>query len=339
MSNNIEAVKGGEQVVHVFNSSPKTLADDIGRVLDASEFSLLNPGKRTYIKVNANYARRWPGCNTSTWFMSSLLKELRRRGFSDLTAIEGDLKLQPAAQTLMATGLGDVLAAYDVPFLNTETLERDSTELPKALSEVQLISTPVLHTHTFAVVSCAAKNLYGLLPIYREKYHVVLSEKLLELVANTRVFSIVDGTVGLEGGSMRLGTRRRTDIILAGWNPLAVDVVAARLMGFAVPQVPHLVLAERKGVLPAVVVRGDYDRVSLPTYNFSWRRSPLAEFDLWLRGNRLTRGLFRYNSLADRFANRARQIYTHYLYERRKGAVLEGDWTEYARINAEPDRR
>ena len=317
-----------ESTVYVYRTSPKTLESDIEKVLNTPEFQQLTPEKETFIKINANYDRDWPGCNTSRWFLDALLKNLRKKRFDDLKVIEGDLKLQPAVKTIKAVGIDKILEKYEVPFLPIERLPRND-ELPMILKNSQLISTPVLHTHTFAVISVAAKNLYGLLPIYREKYHKALSEKILELVRNVRVFSVVDGTVGLEGGSMRMGNSIKTDLILAGWDPIAIDVVAAKIMGFSIEEVPYLKLAKERGMINNIEIKGDFSEDNLLQYDFVCKNSMLSNFDLWLRGNRITGRLFEYNSLFDKLGNHARRIYTGVVYHRKKKKVLNGDWKEY----------
>ena len=318
--------------VYVYKTSPTTLESDIVKVLNTPDFQELNHEEETFIKINANYDRDWPGCNTSRWFLDALLKNLRKKGFDELKVIEGDLKLQPAVKTIKAIGIDKILEKYEVPFLPIEGVPRND-ELPMILKNSQLISTPVLHTHTFAVISVAAKNLYGLLPIYREKYHKVLSEKILEIVKNIKVFSIVDGTVGLEGGSMRLGSPIKTDLILAGWDPIAIDRVASKIMGISLDKIPYLDIAMKKGLVNSASVSGDFSEGNLPQYRFSYKNSVLTELlcnlDSWLRGNRITGRLFGYDSLFDRLGNRARRMYTGYVYMKKKDIVLKGDWREY----------
>lgn len=270
----------------------------------------------------------WPGCNTSRWFLDAVLKNLRKKGFYDLKVIEGDLKLQPATRTIKAVGIDNILEKYEVPFLPIENLPREN-ELPIILKNAQLISTPVLHTHTFAVISVAAKNLYGLLPIYREKYHSTLSTKILELAKNVKVFSIIDGTVGLEGGSMRMGNPVKTDLIIAGWDTIAIDVIAAKVMGFSIEDVPYLELAREEGMINYIGIIGDFLEGNLPQYDFAYKNSMLSNLDLWLRGNRITGRLFGYDRLLDRFGNRARRMYTGYVYHKKKKKVLDGEWKEY----------
>lgn len=317
-----------KRAVFVYKTSPTTLEGDIRKILNTPDFQEMNPEKETFIKINANYDRNWPGCNTSSWFLDALLKNLKTKGFTNLTVIEGDLKLQPALKTIKAIGIDKILKKYDVPFVSLENLPREN-ELPTILRNSQLISTPVLHTHTFAVISVASKNLYGLLPVYREKYHYMLSEKLLELVQNIKVFSIVDGTVGLDGGSMRLGNRKRIDLILAGWSPISIDVIAAKIMGFTPKNIPHLNLAMKKGIKDSISIKGDFADTKLPAYNFEYSESKISSFDLWLRRNKITRGLFEYNSLFDQLGNRARRAYTTFVYHKNKKEIMDGDWKDY----------
>lgn len=318
----------GNNSVYIYKTSPKTLESDIARVMKSPDFQQFDNIKEIFIKINANYDRKWPGCNTSNWFLDAMLKNLKMLGFNNLTVIEGDLKLQPALKTIKALGIDEILKKYNVPFLPIEDLPRDG-ELPLILKNAQLISTSVLHTHTFAVMSVASKNLYGLLPVYREKYHNTLSEKLLELVANVKVFSIVDGTVGLDGGSMRLGNRKRTDLIMAGWDPISIDVIAAKIMGFSNENIPHLNLALKRELVYPISIEGDFTENELPLYNFEYNESKLSCLDLWIRKNKITRELFEYNSLLDRVGNRVRRVYTTFAYYKNKKSIMDGDWTEY----------
>lgn len=317
-----------KDTVHVIKTSPGTLKADIRRVLCTSEFKKLNPNKETFIKINANYDKNWPGCNVSNWFLDSLLFNLREQGFGDLKVIEGDLKLQPALRTINILKIDKILSKYDIPFIAIENLPRNN-ELPQILNNSQLISTPVLHTHTFAVISVAAKNLYGLLPMYREKYHNMLSQKLLELVESIKVFSIVDGTVGLQGGSMRMGDPIKTDLILSGWNPVSIDVIASKIMGFTIQQVPYLRFSNDTGIIKDFNVLGDFSEDSLPCYNFSCKTPALADFDLWLRRNNIMGNFFKYNSPLDRLANQARRNYTKAIYCWKKRKISNGDWRAY----------
>jgi uncharacterized protein (DUF362 family) len=319
--------------VLVFNTSPVTLIQDVERILQMSSLTKhLNTKKKTLVKINANYDRNYPGCNTSTWFLDALLLSLKKLGFTDLTAVESDLKLQPAERTIKAIGISDVLEKHKVPFLNLESCPHGEDGLPLVIHRAQVISVPLIHTHPHAVVSCASKNLFGLLPVYREKFHNELSSKLLELVQSVNpCFTIVDGTVGQEGSSMRMGDPKCLDLVLSGWNPLTVDLVVAKMMGL-MADVPLLQLAKKRGLLSnSVVVTGDYDWKSLPAFHFIFSKHTFGRLDLWFRRNALTKNLFEYNSFLDKFAQYARRAYLSIKFHSKKKRIYNGTWTKYSR--------
>ena len=321
--------------VFVYRTSSKTLKNDVKVVLEEVGLKdYYSKERRTLIKVNANYDRFYPGCNTSPWFLDALLSALKEFGFINLVVVEGDLKLQPAERTIEAAGLKGILEKHEIPFINLDKCSRDKKELPIIIHESQVINVPVIHTHTFAVISCACKNLFGLLPVDREKYHNDLAEKLLELYMAVRpCFTIVDGTVGLDGGSMRMGNPRKLDLVVAGWDPLMVDVVIARIMGFSSSQVPLLSLAEERHLLKIPTVRGSFNRYEeLPCFNFRYKKSKVAKIDLWLRRNRLLGRFFKYNSLLDRLAHKSRRAILSIHYLLKKDKLLNSEWVEYRKL-------
>jgi len=75
-----------------------------------------------------------------------------------------------------------------------------------------------------------------------------------------RVFSIVDGIVGGEGNGPLDPTPKPTGIVLAGPNPVAIDLVCARLMGFDYKRLPVLSQAMVEHALP--ISAFEYDGVN-----------------------------------------------------------------------------
>ena len=126
-----------------------------------------------------------------------------------------------------------------------------------------------------------------------------------------------------------MGTPVRMDLILAGWNPIAVDVVSARIMGFAVKDVPYLKLAQEKGLLDQITVVGDFTYQNLPERKFKYNTSILATLDLLFRATPPFSSWFKYGEPVDELANRARRAYTRAVYRRRVKSVQDGPWRDY----------
>jgi len=138
--------------------------------------------------------------------------------------------------------------------LRVVTLNRSFAETPV------LVNLPKFKTHLFARLTGAVKNLYGAVSgIMKVAYHTRLKKPddfmglLLDLVDYLQPrLSVVDAVVGMEGNGPTWGRARPVGYLLAGVNPLAVDWVMSRMMGFPQDAVPLFQVAAP----PPVEVRG-----------------------------------------------------------------------------------
>jgi uncharacterized protein (DUF362 family) len=154
----------------------------------------------------------------------------------------------------------------------------------KSLTDVDLLcSVPMMKTHQLATVTLGMKNLVGVFPgtIYqavRGHMHDLTSEvepsgtaaAIVDMVrANKLGLVVVDGSMAMEGNGPSLGKLVKMDVIVAGTNPLATDMVAASLMGFEPKEVPTFAWANKAGMKPEsleeIEVRGEpLDRARRP---------------------------------------------------------------------------
>src|SRR5213592_1341130 len=296
-------------------TGPGRLRADLERVLVLAGAERLDPARRTLIKFNGNVKRFYPGSNTSRWFLDALLGILHDRGFRDVSLIEGNLPQFTVEEMLAHTTLDRVLARHGVRCINYEHLPRKEG-LPRLLEGAQVLNTPTMHTHGFAVVSCATK-------------------KLLDLAARVPTFTVVDGTVSMYGDSTRTGTPLRTDLLGAGWDNLAIDVVAAKVLGFSLEQVPLLALARQRGLTgPRAEVIGDFGWETLPDFHVPFRRGAARRLSMWLEGLSGDGVLPRFTSrllhqpLFRLYAG-AVGLYVELNYLRNRRMLRSGPWREY----------
>ena len=319
--------------VYVYNTAPKSLNRDMEKILMDPGLNL-DPHKKTLLKINGNHDKEYPGSNTSRWFLDALLAGLKKRGFKDISVIEGAGYLFSATRMIKNTRLLEICEKHNVPFIDYEELPRDENGLPKMINGEQLINVPVMHTHGFAVVSCATKNYFGLIPKSRWVYHESLEEKLIELyeVVNvtTDSVTIVDGTVGQKGDSTRTGNPVKLDLIIVGKDELAVDIVVAKIMGFSIEDIPLLKYAREKGYINfGIDIGGDYSSFeSLPQYNFGFERTKAKKTSIWLHHNLITKFFIERQPFRGIF-HKLRELYQDYVYYKKKEYLFSGEWMEY----------
>ena len=323
-----------DSMVYYARTSPETLRRDVARVIEHSIGAGIHPDEQTLIKINGNYDRYYPGSNSSPWFVNALLSALRDRGFAKLTVVEGDLPQFRARDMIVRTKLKPILDTYGVDFVAYEEHARDQHEIPHIFRDKQLINNAVPHGHGIARISCACKNLFGVLPVTRRRHHKKLSDKLIELVSELPMYSIVDGTVGLDGESTRRGNPRRMDFVLAGYDPYAVDTVVARIVGFRPEDVPLLAEAHSRGLTDYDVdLEGDATNLDeLPLHPFPYRLSKLRRFSMALESTRL--GQSRLFTWALHKVVRANHLLT---FARKRRMLYSGVWMEYARAPESAD--
>ncbi len=141
----------------------------------------------------------------------------------------------------------------------TVRLERDDTlqlkefYMPKVALDAFIVSIPVLKDHSFTGTTIAMKNMFGLAPepYYsgswnKSKLHSPSTDKSVVDVCLYKMpgLSVVDASVALAGMHLA-GTEKKLGIILAGFDPVAVDTEGSRLMGHDPEDLEYLTLARQ----------------------------------------------------------------------------------------------
>ena len=184
-------------------------------------------------------------------------------------------------------GYTDLSLSMGLPLINLHSGDFAEAEVPngfvfdkiilhRSLTEIDLLcSVPMMKTHALAAVTLGMKNLVGLFPgpIYyapRAYMHdiAVRAESsaaaacVIDMMrANKLGLVVVDASTAMEGQGPSSGTLVKMDLIIAGTNPVATDMVAAAVMGIGAEEVPTFAWANKAGMGPTsledIEVRGE----------------------------------------------------------------------------------
>ncbi len=209
--------------------------------------------------------------NTHPAVIGAVIEMCRREGARQVIVAEGPGHWRNVEYLVTASGLGEVLARHDVPFvdLNHDTpvelpnlgrcTKLEHLYLARTIVEADvLISMPKMKTHHWAGVTLSLKNLFGTVPgiCYgwpKNELHWQGIDNSIVDIALTRTpdLAIVDGIVGMEGDGPLNGEAKALGALVMGTDLLAVDATCCRLMRFDPTKVGHLSLAwnKRLGVI------------------------------------------------------------------------------------------
>ena len=149
-----------------------------------------------------------------------------------------------------------------------------------------IINVCKLKTHGMMSMSCATKNLFGVVPgTMKPEYHFRYPtyEQFADMIVDLNdyfrpVLSVCDAIVGMEGNGPTAGVPRPIGCVLASPSSHKLDLVASSIIGLSVDEVPTLQSAVARGYAPSTVeelsVYGDYKSFFISDYdNISTRHS------------------------------------------------------------------
>ncbi len=259
-------------------------ADDmVPRLLEKSRsLEACRPDDRIFIKPNLVVSRKnWAGLNTDPLVVEALVKAIVERGCRHITVGDGSGMGNSATRAFEYCGYREMARRYGLTLVDVEkdgfvTLPtvtpgpfREIAVARKIIESDVFINVPVLKAHSQTRVTCSLKNLKGAMPrSLKTGFHAVdLEQAIAQLNGILKPdLILVDGLQGdlsSETGSDPV----RMDRMLLGTNPVAVDSVAAQMLGYAPEDIRHIALSAAAGLggmAPHAIRRRPLNRPTTP---------------------------------------------------------------------------
>ncbi len=160
-------------------------------------------------------------------------------------------------------------------------------KLPFARTAIEcnyLISAAKLKVHGKAGVTVSLKNMFGCVPLRKNKLivHAKIQQGIADLCQVVYPhFCIVDGIVGNEREEV-LSNPVKHGIVLAGHDALSVDITAARCMGIEPDAIEHIRNMARLLGKPGIVVKGE--RIENVTISYSRKKTLITRMRYSMEG-------------------------------------------------------
>ena len=231
------------------------------RLLVQSGLEEMLPGKTAKIAVKPNLVTPAPakfGGTTHPEVVAGIIEFLQERGYGNIVIAEGSWVGDKTAEAFDYCGYNSLAAEYGVELLDMQKQKGVSVDCGGMDMEICrcvkdwdfLINVPVLKGHCQTHITCALKNMKGLIPnTEKRRFHTMgLHKPIAHLNAGIHQdFIVIDHICGdldfEEGGSPVV-----RNCVMTACDPVLVDAYVCSLLGYETGDVEYVGLADRLGI-------------------------------------------------------------------------------------------
>jgi len=245
--------------VAILRTTPKTVIEDYVKLCKLAGIKkALDPSKKTILKDNITWHYLYPGVNTTPWQLEGTIQALQKNGFSDIVDVHNNTVVTNPFKGEKLNKYLPVYEKYNIPslynfrkdeiewidykpkhkLLALHKIFPEGIKIPEYFIDKNIIHLPTVKTHSYTTFTGALKNAFGgLLNTKRHYSHTWIHDTLIDLLAiqkeiHSGLFAIMDGTTAGSGPGPRTVIPHEKNIILASSDMVAIDAVAAKIMGF-----------------------------------------------------------------------------------------------------------
>jgi uncharacterized protein (DUF362 family) len=261
--------------VAVLRTTPETVLQDYQRLFElAGGRQALDPSATTILKDNISWHFPMPSANTTPWQLEGTILALRNNGFSDVSCVQNQTVVTNAFKGEDLNGYVPIFKAYDIPVLYNfnesdmnwiaykpkakmnalDHIYPEGIYIPDYFIGKNIVHLPTAKCHIYTTTTGAIKNAFGgLLTKHRHYTHSYIHETIIDLLAiqkeiHSGLFAMMDGTTAGNGTGPRVMKPEVKNIILASEDQVAIDAVAAKLMGFDPLGIKYINLGHSQGL-------------------------------------------------------------------------------------------
>ncbi len=225
----------------------------------------VKPGQKVLLKPNLLSAKEPSrAITTHPEIVAAVARKVREIGADVIVGDSPGGAKRGVRRVWKNTGMLEMAEREKIELVNFEAsgVEKFSIDgrdyyLAKPAIEADLIiSLAKLKTHILTLMTGAIKNVFGLIPGFRKaNYHKEFprpndfAQVIVDILSlKTPTLTILDAILSMEGDGPSSGTPRWTNLLLASSDPVALDAVAAEIIGLNPSRVPTTRIASEAGL-------------------------------------------------------------------------------------------
>ena len=279
--------------VAILRTRPETVLEDYGRLMRLVKYDqTIGRDRDLILKLNLSWTKYFPACSSQPWQLDGVVRTLLADGYdrARIVPVENKTVVTDPVAGCRNNRWTPVLERHGLPFIPLPDVEwivypfkspllklnrifPEGIEIPKMYVGKNVCHLPTQKVHGHSVTTGAIKNSFGgLLKEVRHYAHEFIHEVMVDLMYMQRelhpsTFAVMDGTVMGDGAGPRTMIPRVGNLILASADQVAIDAMAAKIMGFDPFSIPYLKMCHERGLGVAdpreIEIVGDADAARL----------------------------------------------------------------------------
>ncbi len=261
--------------VAVLKTTPETILQDYDRLLGLARVEDALPlDKPVILKDNISWHYPFPSANTTPWQLEGTIRALERRGYDKLVCVQNRTVVTNAFKGEDLNNYVPIFRRYGIPVLYNfresdmtwdiyepkarmdalRAVYPEGIRIPTYFVGKSIVHLPTVKCHIYTTTTGAMKNAFGGLLNHKRHYtHTWIHETLVDLLKiqqeiHTGIFAVMDGTTAGNGTGPRVMKPEVKNVILASADQVAIDAVAAKLMGFDPMMIKYIRMAHEEGL-------------------------------------------------------------------------------------------
>jgi uncharacterized protein (DUF362 family) len=260
--------------VAVLKTSTESILEDYKRLMHLADYErFISKDNASLIKLNLSWTKYFPSCSSEPWQLEGVIQTLMGDGYTKekLIAVENKTVVTNPVKGAKNNKWTPILEKYEIIFvplpqtewvtyefkeklLRLDQIFPEGIEIPKMFIGKNVVHLPTVKTHGHSMTTGAIKNAFGgLLKEVRHYSHKYIHEVLVDLLImqnelHPGIFSVMDGTVCGDGAGPRTMVPKVKNVILASADSVAIDAIAAKIMGFDPMSIPYIRMCHERGL-------------------------------------------------------------------------------------------
>ena len=246
-----------DKIYKIMGNNPKEMTIKILEYLNP----IISLPKDKIIGIKPNLVCSTPasyGATTHPEIVEGIIEYLKKNGYYNIKVLESAWVGDDTKTAYKVCGYEDISKKHDIPLIDlkadkyiTKNYKGVDINICKSVFEIDyLINVPLIKGHCQTKITCALKNMKGLIPDFeKRRFHTLgLHTPIACLNKFIKQDLIIADGICPDPYFEEGGRPKKLNTIAVGFDPVLMDSYVAGVLGYEPHEIKYITLAQKEGI-------------------------------------------------------------------------------------------